>query len=165
MPGNKWKGYGDDWPEGHRLCLKCGVIKLFSEFHRHAACKEGYNTTCKSCRKPSSKEGYERSTLVSRIWYRAKGRAKRRGLEFNLDIDDIRIPKYCPVLKKELKVNTKYSPSIDRIDPLKGYTRDNIRIISNRANVLKSNATIEELRSVLEDLVSLKSVCEVVDIS
>lgn len=44
------------------------------------------------------------------------------------------------------------SPSIDRIIPELGYTKGNIRVISNRANLLKSNATIEELQKVINDL-------------
>lgn len=37
------------------------------------------------------------------------------------------------------------SPSIDRIDSTKGYTRDNIQIISWKANSIKRNASLEEL--------------------
>jgi hypothetical protein len=44
------------------------------------------------------------------------------------------------------------SPSLDRIVPEKGYVAGNIRVISQRANRIKSNATVEELRAVLKDL-------------
>lgn len=52
-------------------------------------------------------------------------------------------PQCCPVLNVPLK---RGNTSIDRIDPLKGYVRGNIQIISTKANRMKSNATIEELR-------------------
>jgi cupin superfamily acireductone dioxygenase involved in methionine salvage len=39
-----------------------------------------------------------------------------------------------------------YAPSIDRIDNTRGYIKDNIIIVSRRANILKKDATIDELR-------------------
>jgi len=43
-------------------------------------------------------------------------------------------------------VNTEYAPSLDRIDSRKGYTKDNIQVISNKANILKNDATLSELK-------------------
>ena len=93
-----------------------------------------------------------------KIWCSLKKRAKLKGFEFNLDLEDIpQIPEFCPVLGIKIISNdgankpTDNSPSIDRIDSKKGYIKGNIRIISNRANRIKSDATIEELRKVLED--------------
>lgn len=45
--------------------------------------------------------------------------------------------------------HTNNTATVDRIDPAKGYTKDNVRIISWRANRLKSNATISELEAIL----------------
>ena len=41
----------------------------------------------------------------------------------------------------------KYSPSLDRIDPNKGYVKGNVQVISRLANIMKSNASPEELRA------------------
>lgn len=43
----------------------------------------------------------------------------------------------------------EHSPSIDRIDPTKGYIKGNIAVISWRANMLKNNMTVEEARLLL----------------
>ena len=84
----------------------------------------------------------------------ARARAKRKGLEFNLSVEDIQVPEVCPVLGLRLVFNRGYpkpnSPTIDRVDNTRGYVKDNIRVISHRANGIKSNATLGELLSVYE---------------
>ena len=89
---------------------------------------------------------------------RARSRARRTGRKFDLTLEDIpEIPVRCPVLGMELKVRQDGgrsglypdSISLNRIDPDKGYVKGNIEIISQRANHLLSNATIEELEKVL----------------
>ena len=40
------------------------------------------------------------------------------------------------------------APTIDRIDNAVGYVPGNVRIISQRANVLKSNGTDKELEAI-----------------
>ena len=92
-----------------------------------------------------------------RIWCNIKKRAKQKGIYFDLKIEDIpQIPKYCSILKIKIKENKisaplDSSPSVDRINPKKGYIKENIRIISNRANRIKSDATLKELRLILKD--------------
>lgn len=77
-----------------------------------------------------------------------KESAKKRGIFFNLTVHDINVPEMCPLLNIPL---SSYGPlcdntlSIDRIDNSKGYTPDNIQVISYKANTMKSNSTKEEL--------------------
>ena len=75
--------------------------------------------------------------------------AKAKNVPFNLTIDDIFIPKVCPILGIELYASyglrTDHSPSIDRIIPELGYTKGNIIVISMRANRIKNDATVDEL--------------------
>ncbi len=79
----------------------------------------------------------------------AKTRAKRAGLEFNLEREDIIIPQFCPIMGIELRRdNNKFqsnSPTLDRIDNNKGYIKGNIWVISALANTMKNKATKEEL--------------------
>ena len=62
----------------------------------------------------------------------------------------------CPVLGIDLKPSDRYywdaSPSLDRIDSARGYTPDNIWVISARANRIKSDATLGELKSLVAAL-------------
>lgn len=99
-----------------------------------------------------------------KIWCNLKKRAKLKGFDFNLELEDIpQIPKFCPILGIPIVINegshqpTDNSPSVDRIDSKKGYIKGNVRIISNRANRIKADATIEELKKVLEDYERISS--------
>lgn len=82
----------------------------------------------------------------------AKQRANEKGLDFNLTENDIIIPEYCPILEIKLKYNegkgiqTFNSPSIDRINSSKGYIKGNVKVISLRANMMKNDASEEELK-------------------
>ena len=82
----------------------------------------------------------------------AKNRAKIKNIEFNLTEDDLRIPETCPALGILLiqakDRHNKHSPSVDRLDAAKGYTKENINIISFRANTIKSDATFEEFEAI-----------------
>ena len=44
--------------------------------------------------------------------------------------------------------NSDFSPSFDRIYPKKGYTKGNVIVISNKANRIKTDATVKEIRKV-----------------
>lgn len=97
---------------------------------------------------------YYASRYEEQMLYRAKHRAEAKNLDFDITLSDIQIPKYCPVFQdmKLSKVNTKLadnSPTIDRIDNAKGYTKDNIIVVSWKANNIKGFATIEELAEVV----------------
>ena len=90
----------------------------------------------------------------------AKARAKKNNLAFNIEISDIVIPEYCPVLGIKLKRARgekgpkAFSPSLDRINNKLGYIKGNVRIISFRANSLKKDAEIEELEKIILDMKS-----------
>ena len=84
---------------------------------------------------------------------RLKCSAKKRGIEFDLtteDLDYIGIPISCPIMGIPLKWNKgkprDNSYSFDRIDSSRGYVRDNIQIISMKANRAKNDLTSEELK-------------------
>lgn len=84
------------------------------------------------------------------LLYSSRARAKERGIEHTLTSADIFVPSHCPVLgfelARSLENNRDTSPSLDRIDPSKGYTPDNVWVISFRAKRIKNDATLDELQ-------------------
>lgn len=85
-------------------------------------------------------------------------RALARGLEFTITEADVVIPSVCPILGIELRSTfgsggrpggDAGSPSIDRIDNQRGYVPGNIVIVSWRANRIKSDATLAELKALV----------------
>ena len=88
--------------------------------------------------------------------------AKRRGIPFDLKIDDIIIVDKCPLLGVDL-IYKDFSPNktdfnnlnyatVDRKDSTKGYTKDNIWIISRLANNMKNCATPDQLKTFCENM-------------
>lgn len=83
----------------------------------------------------------------------AKRRAKKAGLEFSLTHTEIAIPQICPVLGVPIVYKGEDRdawPSLDRVDPARGYTKNNVRVISYRANRIKNDASAHELELVLK---------------
>ena len=122
----------------HRECVKCRKIYEIT-------CKT--NKRCKKCncvRVKSSEPSYK-------MLARAKSRSKQSGLCFNIDIEDIIIPDYCPILGIELNVHEgksggkSGSPSLDRIDNSLGYIKGNVIVLSQLANAMKNSATGQNL--------------------
>lgn len=93
---------------------------------------------------------------VAQLLRNAKARAKVSGLEYNLTLTDVPWAAVCPLLGIPLHVNSgkcgPNSPTLDRIDNSKGYVSGNVQIISFRANTIKNNATIDELKRLLDNL-------------
>lgn len=86
----------------------------------------------------------------------ARTRAKKYGVIFDISADDIQIPEFCPYLGIKLKPFSEWSsPSLDKIDPALGYVKDNIQVISNLANTMKSSASIEQLVTFAENVLRL----------
>jgi len=79
---------------------------------------------------------------------RARQRAARRGLPFDLNVSDVIVPPICPALGVPIIVGetrSPNSPSLDRIRPTLGYVRGNTRVISDKANRLKAALDVEGL--------------------
>lgn len=90
------------------------------------------------------------SAPAGALWDRARQRARRSGALFALPREGLDIPESCPVLGIKLVVGgprSPNSPSLDRIDPAKGYVPTNVRVVSDQANRLKGDRGLEEIRA------------------
>ena len=100
--------------------------------------------------KPEQNAEWRRNNIERCIYYEAYRRSKDKNIEFNLSISDIKVPDVCPVLGIPLfmrdydgqNISSDNSPTLDRIDPKGSYSPENIRVISARANRIKSNGTV-----------------------
>jgi len=147
-------------------CHYCGKIFDYKEGIAHF--KRTKHHYCSTRCQASGKEKHGLAKWRNKdkrynIWCDVKRRAKRKGKEFTLSIYDIpKIPSICSVLGIQIKANIvagplDSSPSLDRIDNKIGYIPGNVRIISNRANRLRQDATISELKLIIKDNENLQS--------
>jgi len=89
----------------------------------------------------------------------AKTRANKEDVPFDLELEDIETPDYCPVFSTRLvyygadKLHNR--PSLDRAFPTLGYVRGNVSTISMRANWIKSSALPHEIDALHEYMVVL----------
>ena len=123
----------------HRQCTNCKAMFEKNKSNTSRLCK-----TCNTLRVKSQ-------SAENKMLRRAKSRAKEKGIDFDLEIEDITIPSICPVLGSPIYVTTgksggfNNSPSLDKINPDEGYTKGNIMVMSQLANAMKANATPEQL--------------------
>ena len=82
---------------------------------------------------------------------KAKNRAKRRNIYFDITLDDIVIGRECPILGIPFEVgndNWQNSPSLDRINNKRGYEKGNVIVVSMMANSIKNQATPSQIKKV-----------------
>lgn len=112
--------------------------------------REFYRAKSRAWREKKKGEGPEYF-----LWKSCKTRAARNKLAFDIEVSDINVPPVCPVLGITLvpfggKGMRDDCPSVDRIDNTKGYIKGNICVISWRANLLKRDASLEELEKITD---------------
>ena len=93
---------------------------------------------------------------IKNILRLGKARAQREGLPFNVTLEHLLsiYPKNntCPVLGVEMiwgSEDRSTSPSLDKIIPSLGYLIGNVCWISQKANQLKNDATLEQLEALV----------------
>jgi hypothetical protein len=141
----------DSWPQGTKRCRDCLQILPFSVFAVNRSGVLGRRSACRECRGPEYRAQYLKRTFEDTMLKSAQQRAKDKGRVCDITIDDIVIPEICPILNVPIQLvrNSQYGPSLDRINSDRGYTKDNIIVMSRRANVLKNNMTLDEAKLLL----------------
>jgi len=153
--------------EGTKACSKCGRVKPLSLFTRRSRAKDGRRSACKACESSYNRNYNARAfarnanpvaSRIAKMLSAAKHRAKTKGWEFDLDSKFLYslVTDNCPITGAPFRWKTNYgageqgnahpcAPSLDRIDSSRGYTKDNVWIISWKANCLKNDANETEL--------------------
>lgn len=137
--------------DGKMQCSRCREWKAIGddgEFNRSSARACGYQPRCRECGRLAQRETREKNYREQMV-KGARRRAREQGLPFDLTVFDIIIPEVCPVLGLPLAMgegrSRDNSPSLDKIDPAKGYVRGNVQVISDLANRMKQNAGPDQL--------------------
>jgi hypothetical protein len=105
---------------------------------------------------------YRRRDPAKYLWGRLRQRANKKGVPFSLTVDEIarmiEATPVCPVLGMPLETvigsdkggGRDNSMSFDRFVPKLGYASGNVTIISQRANTIKRDATLDELKRLVQ---------------
>lgn len=136
------------------LCKRCGADEWLRRRDTHD--KRGWRHTCAPCERKRLR-GLRADPAYS-LLHGARARSKKRRVPCTITRDDVRavFPAdfHCPVFGTALqfgrRMATGNSPTLDRIDPAQGYVPGNIAVISRRANVIKNDATLNELEQVVQ---------------
>ena len=139
-----------------KICRICNQEKHLEDFHNNIRNIDGKDTRCKVCRKNMSRKYYVNNYFHAYLIFK-KSWCKKNSIDFDLDenyLEEIWTG-ICPIFKCEISLGgiidqkgSHNSAHLDRIDPEKGYTIGNVAWISGRANRIKYNASIDELRAI-----------------
>ena len=159
-----------------KLCRRCNQVKHHMQFRLikktstykwnklsgfRGSEKTLHYSLCKICEAQRMEENYKLNPIPQML-SNAKIRARQKGVTFSIKTKDIKAawPKgnICPIFKinfemgyskdRARKKQKAHSPSLDRIDPKKGYVPGNIAVISDLANRIKQDATIDQIEAV-----------------
>lgn len=153
---------------------KFAIDNNLSTYISAKPCKRGHfaerrtsDSACTQCEKDRKKNGYYEKYKTDDAAFRKqftdlRGRAKSKGIPFSIELDEIDRPELCPVLGIKLHyginhntADTKWAKnpnraSFDKLIPELGYIPGNVFIISLEANRLKSNASLEQMESLVK---------------
>jgi hypothetical protein len=133
-----------------KVCSQCHIEKPLNEFSKETSTSLGVRSNCFRC------------SAFKAMCSNSKKRAETKKKPFQISrqylMELAKDIVYCPILGIPLQyANGKLcdaSASLDRFYPNKGYVPGNVWIISDKANRMKSDASIEEIEKVYNYMVS-----------
>lgn len=130
-------------------CNKCGCEDQ-SNFY-------AYNQTrCKTCQS-SEARSWAKKNLTQFRYVSARNRAKYKGYEFTITLEDVKglLEKQnnkCVYCGRTFDHSDWYTFSIDRIDNKKGYTVENVQLVANGVNYMKSYLNTDDFLAFIEEI-------------
>jgi len=144
-------------------CYNCGKECIVAPY----ALRSGKQKTC-GCLQGNRKKGknhccykgYE--DISGSVWYKIKKGAKKRNLDFLIDIKEIwdlfiKQDKKCALTGLSIKMGIKDNmgtASLDRKDSTQGYTKDNIQWVHRNVNVIKHSCSQEYFINICRKIVN-----------
>jgi hypothetical protein len=122
-----------------KKCTKCGVIKPFNDFHKRSSVPDGLASNCKLCVKYiSSRFKESKHGLLSTIYYQQVSSSKHRcherpnysREEFMMWAHENESFEHMYMDWVNSGYKTKLRPSADRLNNSKGYSLDNIQLVT-----------------------------------
>jgi hypothetical protein len=137
-----------------KTCKICREAKTHTDFPKSSARKDGLLKICRQCLAVMKAQDYKDKWFSYQVRLK-RAFSKQKGLPFNLTEDYLKSiwTDNCPVFDKpfvKFDKSNDLSPALDRIIPELGYVKGNVCYISARANRIKYDATVEEIKQVLK---------------
>ena len=140
----------------HRICIQCGT-----PWQRKGGSGRRNVELCDKCY-PTYRSAYS-------LYHASKLRSQEKGIEFDLTVELIHgliLKGMCPRTGFKFEIENKgsdysnrspYTPSIDKINPSKGYTKDNIQVVCWWYNFAKQRYTDREVLELCKAVVNHNS--------
>lgn len=133
--------------DGNKECTVCGTVKPRSDF-------EGNRRVCKDCKKKQVRKlaNSNPKQFLGKRLRDTRSRCRQRNVKFKLTLAELleiydKQNGQCALTGFPLHHTDSYPDfaiSIDRLDPPLGYTKDNVRLVCVRANLMRNELTDEQ---------------------
>lgn len=146
-----------------KSCSTCKTVKPFSGFHKNQTKVDGHNHLCRECMKEVSRRWRNQPKgRAKSLWTTARNRAAEKGWAFDLTpewIEERLIAGVCEATGILLELTGEFTkhfrpwtPSLDRSDCHRGYTKDNVKVVCwmyNQAKGVSSHRDVLKMAKAL----------------